>query len=327
MGQTIGFPSNAAKLSRSSRKEARKRTEKQLPKQGLVENEAPCQIAEFDPDVYLDLPEEWFGLTTPTTKYDYDVYLTTERFKAAVYTHNRDYRYVERTLPDGKVETIYSGPNFLDSRTVIEDASGNILCTIRANHLGNGVIEVRYLPDGSYVTEHQAPEEYDNFSYEKDNRGRITSLTLGDGTHLQFAYGGTSPTAFMFTDNNGVEWRRCPSTSVFRNADGEGLGEKPVQMVAANESGSYMFASFGRYTVMHRNGIVEERYFPTVRDLLDQDLPVTVAIRSEKDRERAEKFADSLRFQYDGADITVSVLPCEDKDGAIVEGRHVSRFY
>ncbi len=327
MGQTIGFPSNAAKLNRSSRKEARKRLEKQLLKEQSAKESPPAQTAEVDVDVYLELPDEWFGLTTPTTKYDYDVYLTTDKFRAAVYPHNREYRFVERTLPDGKVETIYSGPNFLDSRTVIEDASGHILCTIRANHLGNGVIEVRYLPDGSYITEHQAPEECDNFSYEKDTRGRITSLTLGDGTHLRFAYGGTSPIAYMFTDKDGVEWRRCPRTEVFKNADGKGLGEKPVQMVAANESGSYMYASYGRYTVMHRNGIVEERYFPTVRDLLDQDLPVTVAIRNEKDRERADKFADSLRAQYAGADIEVDVVSCDDKDGAIVRGRHVSRFY
>jgi hypothetical protein len=64
-----------------------------------------------------------------------------------------------------------------------------------------------------------------------------------------------------------------------------------------------------------------------VRDLLDQDLPVTVAIRNEKDRERADKFADSLRAQYAGADIEVDVVSCDDKDGAIVRGRHVSRFY
>ncbi|HNB21128.1 MAG TPA: hypothetical protein PKZ32_01840 [Candidatus Melainabacteria bacterium] len=322
MGQTIGFPPDAVKMNRTARTEARKK----LLKQEAPRETAPIEV-DIDCDVYLDLPEEWFGLTTPNTKYDYDVYLTTDRFKAAVYPHNREYRYVERTLPDGAVETIYSGPNFLDSRTVIEDAAGNILCTIRANHLGNGVIEVRYLPDGSYTTEHQAPEEYDNFSYEKDNRGRITSLTLADGTHLRFAYGGTSPTPYMYTDKDGVEWRRCPRSEMFKNAEGKSLGDKPVQMVAANESGSYMFASYGRYTVMHRNGVVEERYFPTVRDLLDQNLPVIVAIRSEKDRERAERFAESLRAQYSHSDILVDVLPCEDKDGAIVAGRHVSRFY
>jgi hypothetical protein len=350
MGQTIGFPANAAKLNRGPRTAARKRLERQLLNQNTAKGSSAANESRdkedagarrsFDPEaqlraneeeadveVYLDLPEEWFGLTTPTTKYDYDVYLTTETFKAAVYAHNREYRYVERLLPDGKTETIYSGPNFLDSRTVIEDANGQIICTIRANHLGNGVIEVRYLADGSYTTEHQAPEEHDNFSYEKDNRGRITSLTLGDGTHLKLAYGGTSPTPYLFIDADGVEWRRCPRTEVFKNEQGENLGGKPVQMVAANESGSYMFASYGRYTVMHRNGFIEERYFPTIRDLLDQDLPVTVAIRNEKDRERADKFTDSLRAQYANADLKVEVLPCEDKDGAIVNGRHVSRFY
>jgi len=88
-----------------------------------------------------------------------------------------------------------------------------------------------------------------------------------------------------------------------------------------------MFASYGRYTVMHRNGDVEERYFPTVRDLLDQKLPVTVAIRAEKDLSRAEVFAKSLRAQYRDADLRVAVLPVDAKDGHVVEGRHVSRFY
>ncbi len=98
-------------------------------------------------------------------------------------------------------------------------------------------------------------------------------------------------------------------------------------MVAANESGSYMFASYGRYTVMHRNGTVEERYFPTVRDLLDQKLPVTVAIRTDKDRERAESFASSLRVQYADANLTVEVLDADQKDGSLVNGRHVSRYF
>jgi hypothetical protein len=193
--------------------------------------------------------------------------------------------------------------------------------------LGNGLIEVRYLQEGCYITEHQAPDECDNFSYQKDGRGRITSLTLGDGTHLQFAYGGSNPMAYKFTDKDGLEWRRCPKTNIFKNEDGVGLGAMPVQMVAANESGSYMFASYGRYTVMHRNGVVEERYFPTVRDLLDQKLPVTVAIREEKDRDRAVAFAASLRAQYGDANLTVDVLAGEDKDGTVVNGRHVSRFY
>ena len=327
MGQTIGFPANAAKLNRSARTVARKKQEQQLQSQATAKDISLQQTPDSDVEVYLEIPDEWFGLTTPTTKYDYDVYLTTDTYRAGVYPHNREYRFVERRLQDGKMETIYSGPNFLDSRTVIEDEDGTIICTIRANHLGNGVIEVRYSPDGSYTTEHQAPEECDNFSYVKDSRGRITSLTLGDGTHLQFAYGGTSPTAFRFTDNEGEEWRRCPRTGIFKNSDGNKLGENPVQLVAANESGSYMFASYGRYTVMHRNGTVEERYFPTVRDLLDQGLPVTVAVRTEKDLLLAEGFAGSLRAQYAGADIVVEVLPCEDKDGAVVNGRHVSRFY
>ncbi len=327
MGQTIGFPANAAKLNRSARTAARKKLDQQLQTQAAKEAPPSQPAPESDVEVYLDIPEEWFGLTTPTTKYDYDVYITTDTFKAGVYPHNREYRFVERKLADGKIETIYSGPNFLDSRTVIEEEDGTIICTIRANHLGNGVIEVRYSADGSYTTEHRAPEECDNFSYVKDNRGRITSLTLGDGTHLQFAYGGTSPTAFRFTDNDGVQWRRCPRSGFFKNEDGKKLGENAVQLVAANESGSYMFASYGRYTVMHRNGTVEERYFPTVRDLLDQDLPVTVAVRTDKDLERAEGFAKSLRAQYGGADIAVEVLSLEAKDGVIVNGRHVSRFY
>jgi hypothetical protein len=326
MGQTIGFPSHAAKLDRSKRTATRRPLDRQLLSQATAPKVTPAN-ADADVEVYLDLPEEWFGLTSPSTKFDYDVYLTADSFKAGVYPHNRDYRFVERALPDGKTETIYSGPNFLDSRTVVEDAYGRILYTIRANHLGNGLIEVRYLEDGCYITEHQAPEECDNFSYQKDGRGRITDLTLGDGTHLQFAYGGSNPAAFKFTDKDGVEWRRCPKTSIFKNERGENLGETPVQMVAANESGSYMFASYGRYTVVHRNGTVEERYFPTVRDLLDQKLPVTVAIRADKDRERAEAFASSLRAQYVDANLIVEVLSGDEKDGAVVNGRHVSRFY
>lgn len=327
MGQTIGFPANAAKLDRSARTAKRKRLDRQLLSHTKIKEATPVPSVEADVEVYLDLPEEWFGLTTPTTKYDYDVYLTTDSFKAAVYSHNREYRYIERVLPDGKTETIYSGPNFLDSRTVIEDVDGQILCTIRANHLGNGLIEVRYLSEGCYITEHQAPEECDNFSYQKDGRGRITSLTLGNGTHLQFAYGGSNPMAYKFTDNDGVEWRRCPKTNFFKNEKGEDLGPLPVQMVAANESGSYVFSSYGRYTVMHRDGKVEERYFPTVRDLLDQKFPVVVAIREDKDRARAEAFASSLRLQYAEANLTVEVVSGEEKDGAVVNGRHVSRFY
>lgn len=327
MGQTIGFPANAAKLDRSARTATRKRLDRQLLSQATAKESTPSVAVEADVDVYLDLPEEWFGLTSPTTKYDYDVYLTADSFKAGVYPHNREYRFVERVLPDGKTETIYSGPNFLDSRTVVEDEHGRILYTIRANHLGNGLIEVRYLEEGCYITEHQAPEECDNFSYQKDGRGRITSLTLGDGTHLQFAYGGSNPLAYKFTDKDGVEWRRCPKTNFFKNENGEHLGETPVQMVAANESGSYMFASYGRYTVMLRNGTVEERYFPTVRDLLDQNLPVTVAIRADKDRERAEAFASSLRAQYVEANLIVAVVDGDVKDGAIVNGRHINRFY
>ncbi len=327
MGQTIGFPANAAKLDRSARTATRKRLDRQLLSHARIKEATPAPSVEVDVEVYLDLPEEWFGLTTPTTKYDYDVYLTTDSFTAAVYPHNREYRYVERVMPDGKTETIYSGPNFLDSRTVIEDADGQVLCTIRANHLGNGFIEVRYLQEGCYITEHQAPDERDNFSYQKDGRGRITSLTLGDGTHLQFAYGGSNPMAYKFTDKDGVEWRRCARTNFFKNDKGENLGTMPVQMVAANESGSYMFSSYGRYTVMHRDGTVEERYFPTVRDLLDQKLPVIVAIREDKDRARAETFASSLRLQYAEANLIVEVLSGDEKDGAVVNGRHVSRFY
>ncbi|MCC7530554.1 MAG: hypothetical protein IT342_18665 [Candidatus Melainabacteria bacterium] len=81
-----------------------------------------------------------------------------------------------------------------------------------------------------------------------------------------------------------------------------------MQMVAANESGSYMFASYGCYTVVHRDGAVEEPYFPTVRDLLDRKLPVKVATRADKDRQRAEAFASSLRAQYVDANLIVEVL-------------------
>ncbi len=107
MGQTIGFPANAAKLDRSTRTATRKRLDRQLLSHAKIKEVNPAPSVEVDVDVYLDLPEEWFGLTTPTTKYDYDVYLTTESFKAAVYPHNREYRYVERVMPDGKTETIY----------------------------------------------------------------------------------------------------------------------------------------------------------------------------------------------------------------------------
>ncbi len=327
MGQTIGFPASAAKLNRSSRVAGKRRIDRKLLSHTSVNPTPPAPTVYSDVEVYFDPPEEYFGLTTPTTKDDYDVYMTGETLKAGVYPHNREFRFIERALADGKKETIYSGPNFLDSRTVIENADGEILCTIRANHLGNGLVEVRYLEGGCYITEHQAPEEHDNFSFQKDARGRITSLKLGDGTYLQFAYGGTSPVAYKFTDKDGVDWRRCPKTGVFKNETGEDLALTPVQMVAANESGSYMFASYGRYTVMHRNGDVEERYFPTVRDLLDQKLPVTVAIRAEKDLSRAEVFAKSLRAQYRDADLRVAVLPVDAKDGHVVEGRHVSRFY
>lgn len=313
MGQTIGFPANAAKPNRARRAGARKRDEKQF-------------VPHID-DVYLDQTQEYFGQTAPTTKCDYDIYLTSETLKAGVYPHNREYRFVERLLPNGDVETIYSGPNFLDSRTVIEDSRGEIICTIRANHLGNGFIEVRYFDDGSTWTEHQAPEDCDNFSYRKDSRGRITSLKLSDFTQLKFAYGGDNPVPFLFTDKDGVEWRRCQRTLVFKNAEGELLGGVPVQLVAANESGSYMHSSYGRFIVTHRNGAMEERYFPTIRDLLDQQFPVTVAVSSEAAIERAEVFACALRKQYDSASIQVAVITSEHVDGDVVDNRYVSRFY
>jgi len=323
MGKTIGFPANTARLNRASRAVARKRSEKQH----VAEVHAAPLVEEFEQELEQEINQEYFGLTTPTTKYDYDVYMESETLRAGVYPYNREYRFVERKIPDGRIETIYSGPNFLDSRTVIQDEDGQVICTIRANHMGNGVIEVRYLEDGACITEHQAPEECDNFSYVKDSRNRITSLTLSDGTHLQFAYGADNPAAFLFVDKGGVEWRRCPKTLMFKNAQGNLLGGVPVQLVAANESGSYMLSSYGRFTVFHRNGETEERYFPTIRDLLDQDLPVTVAVRSDADLLRAESFMSAMHKQYAGADLSVAVLPRDARDGDLVEGRYVSRFY
>lgn len=313
MGKTIGFSANAAKLNRAARIGLRRRVENQFVPHSDTTPPAPTF--------------EYFDQAIPASKCDYHVYMASETLKAGVYPHNREYRFIERLLPDGKVETIYSGPNFLDSRTVIEDSRGEIIGTIRANHLGNGVIEVRYFDDGSTLTEHQAPEDQDNFSYRKDWKGRITSLKLSDCTHIQFAYGGDDPIPFLFTDKDGVEWRRCPESLVYKNAAGELLGGVRVQLVAANESGSYMHSSFGRFTVMHRNGETEVRYFPTVRDLLDQEFPVTVAVRSDADVDRAEDFACALRQEYESADIEVAVVSCEHVDGDIVEKRHISRFY
>ncbi len=139
-------------------------------------------------------------------------------------------------------------------------------------------------------------------------------------TAVQIRWLSNSPT---MTAWNGADVQK-PTSSKTKGV--KTLGTMPVQMVAANESGSYMFSSYGRYTVMHRDGTVEERYFPTVRDLLDQKLPVTVAVRDDKDRARAEAFASSLRTQYAEANLTVEVLPGDEKDGAVVNGRHVSRF-
>ena len=313
MGKTIGFPANAAKVNRAARAGLRGRVEKQFVSH--IDTTPPAQSFEY------------FDHRTPATKCEYDVYMASETLKAGVYPHNREYRFIERLLPDGKVETIYSGPNFLDSRTVIEDCRGEIIVTIRANHLGNGVIEVRYYDDGSTLTEHQAPEDRDNFSYKKDSKGRITSLKLSDCTHMQFAYDGNNPIPFLFTDKDGVEWRRCPQSLVYKNAKGELLDGVRVQLVAANESGSYMHSSFGRFTVMHRSGETEVRYFPTVRDLLDQEFPVTVAVRSDADIERAEDFACALRQEYASADIEVAIVSCDHVDGDIVDKRHISRFY
>lgn len=302
MGKTIGFPANAVRVNRASRAGIRRRIEKQF---------AP----------------PFFHQPIPAAKRDYDVYMSSETLTAGVYRKNRDYRFVERHFPDGRVETIYSGPNLLDSRTVIQDKSGEIICTIRANHLGSGVIEVRYFEDGSTLTEHQALRDCDNFSFRKDSRGRITSLRLNDSTHLQFAYSGDNPIPILFTDKDGIEWRRCPHSQVYKNAKDELLGGVRVQLVGANESGSYMYSSFGRFTVTHRNGETEVRYFPTVRDLLDQEFPVTVAVRSDADIERAEELAADLRKQYESADIVVGVVSCEHIDGDIVDKRHISRFY
>lgn len=354
MGQTIGFPANAAKLSRPSRTAGKRRSEKTSEpmtaelkasqkksaklnaseqkaaehKPATPKNLPSTQIeTQLDRDICVDSPEEYFCLTTPSTKYDYSIYMDCGNVRAGVYPYNREYRFIERRREDGSVETVFSGPNLLDSRTVIENQYGEVVCSIRANHLGNGLIEVRYLQDGGYVTEHQAPRECDNFSYVKDSKGRITSLTYFDGSKLQFSFGGNSNIAYQFIDKDGVVWRRCPKREIFYNSEGESLGETPVQTVGANESGSYMYSSYGRYTVVHRDGATEERYFPTIRDLLDQNLPVTVAVRAENEKTRAESFAGSLKTQYPNSDISVAVVDPEHKDGAIVDGRHVSRFY
>lgn len=328
MGQTIGFPTNAAKLDRSQLG-AKRRIERKLARESIdsprSSNGSLSPLNEVD--ALVDPTVAFLGLSAPVNKRDYQVYMRSATLRAGFFPHNREYRFIERSLPGGQTETIYSGPNFLDSRTVIENADGVVVGTIRANHMGNGVVEVRYFDDGAYITEHQASEDQDNFSYHKDAQGRITRLELADGTALSYGYEGDSHVAHKFTDSDGVEWMRCPSSGIFKNELGDLLLSKPVQMVAANETGSYMFASYGRFSVTHRTGETEERYFPTARDLLDQGVPVTVAFRFERDRLRAEQHALALREEYKDADVVVMELPVEHIDGDVVDGRHVSRFY
>jgi len=103
------------KINRSSRVAGKRRIDRQLLSHAPVNPTPLAPIVESDVEVYFDPPEEYFGLTTPTAKCDYDVYMTGETLQAGVYPHNRDYRFIERALSDGKKETIYSGPNFLDS--------------------------------------------------------------------------------------------------------------------------------------------------------------------------------------------------------------------